>query len=81
MRGNVTVHETDDEFQKWLDEKLAEQNRSQVTMATVPRGDDQEYECRSTRQRLRVAQRCTGTAWITGTPTATTTSIPHRRIS
>ena len=27
MRGNVTVHETDDEFQKWLDEKLAEQNR------------------------------------------------------
>jgi len=38
MRGNVTVHETDEEFQKWLDEKLAEQNRSQLTMATVPEG-------------------------------------------
>ena len=34
MRGKVTVHETEAEFQKWLDEKLAEQNRSQLTMAT-----------------------------------------------
>jgi len=34
MRGNVTVHETDEEFQKWLNLKLAEQNQSQLTMAT-----------------------------------------------
>jgi cytochrome c oxidase subunit 2 len=33
MRGNVTVHETDEEFQKWQSEKLAEQNQSQLTMA------------------------------------------------
>jgi cytochrome c oxidase subunit 2 len=38
MRGNVTVHETDEEFEKWLDEKLAEQNRSQLTMAAEPEG-------------------------------------------
>jgi cytochrome c oxidase subunit II len=38
MRGNVTVHETDEEFQQWLDEKLAEQNRSQLTMATEQEG-------------------------------------------
>jgi cytochrome c oxidase subunit II len=38
MRGNVTVHETDEEFQKWLDEKLAEQNRSQLTMAAEQEG-------------------------------------------
>jgi cytochrome c oxidase subunit 2 len=35
MRANVTVHETDEEFRKWLNEKLAEQNQSQLTMATV----------------------------------------------
>jgi cytochrome c oxidase subunit 2 len=29
MRGKVTVHETQEEFQKWLDDSLAEQNRSQ----------------------------------------------------
>ncbi len=34
MRGNVTVHATDEEFQKWLGEKLAEQNQSQLTMST-----------------------------------------------
>jgi cytochrome c oxidase subunit II len=34
MRGSVTVHETADEFQKWLDEKLAEQNQSQLTMSS-----------------------------------------------
>lgn len=34
MRANVTVHETDEEFQKWLNDKLAEQNQSQLTMAT-----------------------------------------------
>ena len=33
MRGNVTVHDTDEEFQKWQSEKLAEQNQSQLTMA------------------------------------------------
>jgi cytochrome c oxidase subunit II len=38
MRGRVTVHETEVEFQNWLDEKLAEQNRSQLTMATGPQG-------------------------------------------
>jgi heme/copper-type cytochrome/quinol oxidase subunit 2 len=38
MRGNVTVHETDEEFQEWLDGKLAEQNRSQLTMATEQEG-------------------------------------------
>jgi cytochrome c oxidase subunit 2 len=38
MRGNVTVHETDEGFQKWLDEKLAEQNRSQLTMAAEQEG-------------------------------------------
>jgi cytochrome c oxidase subunit 2 len=35
MRGSVTVHETDEEFQKWLAQKLAEQNQSQLTMATT----------------------------------------------
>jgi cytochrome c oxidase subunit 2 len=38
MRGRVTVHETDEELQKWMDEKLAEQNRSQLTMASGPEG-------------------------------------------
>jgi cytochrome c oxidase subunit II len=38
MRGRVTVHETDEQFQKWLDEKLAEQNRSQLTMASGTEG-------------------------------------------
>ena len=38
MRGNVTVHETDEEFQKWLDDKLAEQNQSQLTMTTDSQG-------------------------------------------
>jgi cytochrome c oxidase subunit II len=36
MRGQVTVHETDEQFQQWIDEKLAEQNRSQLTMASGP---------------------------------------------
>ena len=38
MRGKVTVHETEAQFQKWLDEQLTEQNRSQLTMATGPEG-------------------------------------------
>ncbi|MGC8640363.1 MAG: cytochrome c oxidase subunit II [Isosphaeraceae bacterium] len=33
MRGNVTVHDTEEEFQKWQSEKLAEQNQSQLAMA------------------------------------------------
>lgn len=35
MRGQVTVHETEQEFRRWLDEKLAEQNQSQLTMVTT----------------------------------------------
>jgi cytochrome c oxidase subunit II len=38
MRGKVTVHETDAEFQKWFDDQMAEQNRSQLTMTTGPEG-------------------------------------------
>jgi cytochrome c oxidase subunit 2 len=38
MRGRVTVHETEADFQQWIDEKLAEQNRSQLTMATATEG-------------------------------------------
>jgi cytochrome c oxidase subunit 2 len=38
MRGNVTVHETEEEFQKWQSDKLAEQNASQLTMAAESAG-------------------------------------------
>jgi hypothetical protein len=38
MRGMVTVHETEAEFQKWMDQQLAEQNRSQLTMASGNEG-------------------------------------------
>ncbi|WP_165222841.1 cytochrome c oxidase subunit II [Aquisphaera insulae] len=38
MRGNVTVHATDDEFARWQAEMLAEQNRSQLSMATDNQG-------------------------------------------
>jgi cytochrome c oxidase subunit 2 len=38
MRGQVTVHASEEEWQKWIDEKLAEQNRSQLTMASGPEG-------------------------------------------
>ena len=38
MRGRVTVHETESDFQQWIDNKLAEQNRSQLTMATSSQG-------------------------------------------
>jgi cytochrome c oxidase subunit 2 len=38
MRGTVTVHETEAEFQKWMDQQLAEQNRSQLTMAAGNEG-------------------------------------------
>jgi cytochrome c oxidase subunit 2 len=38
MRGRVTIHENEAEFQKWVDDQLAEQNRSQLTMATPREG-------------------------------------------
>jgi cytochrome c oxidase subunit 2 len=38
MRGKVKVHETESDFQQWVDDKLAEQNRSQLTMATDSQG-------------------------------------------
>lgn len=34
MRGNVTVHNTAEELEKWIEDKLAEQNRDRITMAT-----------------------------------------------
>jgi cytochrome c oxidase subunit 2 len=34
MRGRVTIHENDADFQKWVDTALAEQNRSQLSMTT-----------------------------------------------
>ncbi|QEH34069.1 Alternative cytochrome c oxidase subunit 2 [Aquisphaera giovannonii] len=38
MRGNVTVHASDEEFAKWQADLLAEQNRSQLSMATDNQG-------------------------------------------
>ena len=38
MRGKVTIHETEAEFQKWFDEQMTEQNRSQLTMTTGSEG-------------------------------------------
>jgi cytochrome c oxidase subunit II len=38
MRGNVTIHENEKEFQDWVDAKLAEQNRDQITMAAPAQG-------------------------------------------
>jgi cytochrome c oxidase subunit 2 len=38
MRGQVYVHETEEQFQKWLEEKLQEQDRSQITMASGTEG-------------------------------------------
>ena len=38
MRGRVYVHETDEQFQEWIKEKLAEQDRSQLTMASGAQG-------------------------------------------
>jgi cytochrome c oxidase subunit II len=38
MRGKVTIHETEAEFQKWFDQAMAEQNVSRLTMATAPEG-------------------------------------------
>lgn len=38
MRGNVTVHDTQSEFDEWQAKALAEQNRSQVALAAGPQG-------------------------------------------
>jgi cytochrome c oxidase subunit 2 len=38
MRGNVTVHETQKEFDEWQAKALVEQNRSQVALAGGPQG-------------------------------------------
>jgi cytochrome c oxidase subunit II len=38
MRGQVTVHNSDEELQEWIKDKLAEQNRSQLSMASGPEG-------------------------------------------
>ncbi len=39
MRGNVTVHETQSEFDEWQAKAVAEQSRSQLTMADGPKGE------------------------------------------
>ena len=36
--GNVTVHDTQAEFDEWMSQALAEQNRSQLAVATAPQG-------------------------------------------
>ena len=79
MRANVTVHETPEEFQKWLDEKLAEQNQSQLTMATDSQEGDR-HEFGSGRQWL---WKSGGDARSRGpiTATAMMTSIRRPRIS
>lgn len=38
MRGKVTVHDTQSEFDEWQDRALAEQNRSQLAAASRPQG-------------------------------------------
>jgi cytochrome c oxidase subunit II len=38
MRGKVTIHETEAEFQQWFDKQMVEQNRSQLTMTTGSEG-------------------------------------------
>jgi cytochrome c oxidase subunit 2 len=38
MRGNVTVHDTQAEFDEWRDRALAEQNRSRLAAAPGPEG-------------------------------------------
>jgi cytochrome c oxidase subunit 2 len=38
MRGRVTIHENEADFQRWVDDQLAEQNRSQLTMTTPREG-------------------------------------------
>ncbi|MCZ2111376.1 MAG: hypothetical protein LC118_17705 [Dehalococcoidia bacterium] len=38
MRGKVTVHDTQAGFDEWLQQALAEQNRSQLAATTGPQG-------------------------------------------
>lgn len=38
MRGNVTIHDTQSEFDEWQERALAEQNRSQLAVAAGPQG-------------------------------------------
>jgi cytochrome c oxidase subunit II len=38
MRGNVTVHGTQSEFDEWMSKALADQNRSQLAAANGPQG-------------------------------------------
>jgi cytochrome c oxidase subunit 2 len=38
MRGNVTVHETQADFDEWMSRALADQNRSQLAAASGPQG-------------------------------------------
>jgi cytochrome c oxidase subunit 2 len=38
MRGNVTVHETQSDFDEWMSKTIAEQNRSQLAVAAGPQG-------------------------------------------
>lgn len=38
MRGNVTVHDTEGEFNAWQSKAAAEQSRSQLTVAAGPQG-------------------------------------------
>jgi cytochrome c oxidase subunit II len=38
MRGNVTIHATQSEFDDWMNQKTAEQNRSQLAAAAGPEG-------------------------------------------
>ncbi len=38
MRGKVTIHETEADFQKWVDDQITEQNRSQLSMTAGSQG-------------------------------------------
>jgi cytochrome c oxidase subunit II len=38
MRGNVTVHDTQSDFDEWMSKALADQNRSQLAAANGPQG-------------------------------------------
>jgi cytochrome c oxidase subunit 2 len=38
MRGRVTIHETQAEFDKWLGDQITEQNRSQLSMTAGAQG-------------------------------------------
>jgi cytochrome c oxidase subunit II len=38
MRGNVTVHDTQSDFDEWMSRALADQNRSQLAAADGPQG-------------------------------------------